>query len=78
MKIVHASPGYGSMLTEEQTTKFLTDKKLNLLLGTVDKNGDPFIHPGIVLGNYFLSKIPVILAKWSLFSIWYTKVFYKN
>jgi len=45
MKIVHASPGYGSMLTEEQTTKFLTDKKLNLLLGTVNKNGDPFIHP---------------------------------
>jgi len=45
MKIVHASPGYGFMLTEEQTTKFLTDKKLNLLLGTVDKNGDPFIHP---------------------------------
>ena len=45
MKIVHASPGFGSMLTEGQTTKFLTDKKLNLLLGTVDKNGDPFIHP---------------------------------
>ena len=45
MKIVHASPGFGSMLTEEQTIKFLTDKKLNLLLGTVDKNGDPFIHP---------------------------------
>ena len=45
MKIVHGSPGFGSMLTEEQTVKFLTDKKLNLLLGTVDKNGDPFIHP---------------------------------
>ena len=45
MKIVHASPGFGSMLTEEQTIKFLTDKKLNLLLGTVDKNSDPFIHP---------------------------------
>ncbi len=45
MKIVHGSPGFGSMLTEEQTTKFLIDKKLNLLLGTVDKNGDPFIHP---------------------------------
>ena len=45
MKIVHGSPGFGSMLTEEQTAKFLTDKKLNLLLGTVDKNGDPFIHP---------------------------------
>ena len=45
MKIVHGSPGFGSMLTEEQTAEFLTDKKLNLLLGTVDKNGDPFIHP---------------------------------
>jgi len=45
MKIVHGSPGFGSILTEEQTIKFLTDKKLNLLLGTVDKNGDPFIHP---------------------------------
>ena len=30
MKIVHGSPGFGSMLTEGQTTKFLTDKKLNL------------------------------------------------
>ena len=45
MKIVHGSPGFGSILTEEQTIKFLTEKKLNLLLGTVDKNGDPFIHP---------------------------------
>ena len=45
MKIVHASPGYGFKLTEEQTIDFLTNKKLNLLLGTVDKNGDPFIHP---------------------------------
>ena len=45
MKIVHGSPGFGAKLTEEQTVKFLTDKKLNLLLGTVDKNSDPFIHP---------------------------------
>ncbi len=45
MKIVHGSPGFGSILTEEQTIKFLTDKKLNLLLGTVDKNSNPFIHP---------------------------------
>jgi len=45
VKIVHGSPGFGSMLTEEQTVEFLTDKKLNLLLGTVGKNGDPFIHP---------------------------------
>ena len=45
MKIVHASPGFGLKLTQEQTIEFLTNKKLNLLLGTVDKNGDPFIHP---------------------------------
>jgi len=45
MKIVHGSPGFGSILTEEQTVEFLTDKKLKLLLGTVGKNGDPFIHP---------------------------------
>jgi len=45
MKIVHGSPGFGSILTEEQTVEFLTDRKLNLLLGTVGKNGDPFIHP---------------------------------
>ena len=45
MKIVHGSPGFGSMLTEEQTIEFLTDKKLNLLLGTVDKNSNQFIHP---------------------------------
>ena len=45
MKIVHGSPGFGSMLTEEQTVEFLTDKKLNILLGTVGKNSDPFIHP---------------------------------
>jgi len=45
MKIVHGSPGFGSKLTEEETVKFLTDKKLNLLFGTVDKNGEPFIHP---------------------------------
>jgi len=45
MKIVHGSPGFGSMLTEEQTVEFLTNKKLNLLLGTVDRSGDPLIHP---------------------------------
>ena len=45
MKIIHGSPGFGLELTQEQTIKFLTDKKLNLLLGTVDKNSNPFIHP---------------------------------
>ena len=45
MKIVHASPGFGSVLTEEQTVDFLTKSKLNLLLGTIDEIGDPNVHP---------------------------------
>ena len=34
MKIVHGSPGFGSQLTEEQTVKFLTDKKLSNMANT--------------------------------------------
>ena len=45
MKIVHASPGFGSKFTKEQTIDFLSHGKLNLLLGTVDENGDPNVHP---------------------------------
>ncbi len=44
MKIVHASPGFGSALTESQVTEFLSNSKLNLQLGTIDKNGEPNIH----------------------------------
>ncbi len=45
MKIVHASPGFGSKFTEEQTMDFLSNSKLNLLLGTIDDKGDPNVHP---------------------------------
>lgn len=45
MKIVHGSPGFGSLLTEPQTIDFLSNSKLNLLLGTVDRNGEPNVHP---------------------------------
>ena len=45
MKIFHGSPGFGSMLTEEQRVEVITDNNLKLLLGTVGKNGDTFIHP---------------------------------
>ena len=38
MKIVHGSPGFGSQLTEEQTVKFLTDKKLNLFSSKVNQS----------------------------------------
>jgi len=45
MKIVHASPGFGSELTETQTVDFLSKSKLNLLLGTIDESGEPNVHP---------------------------------
>ena len=45
MKIVHASPGFGSKFTEEQAMDFLSNSKLNLLLGTIDDKGDPNVHP---------------------------------
>ena len=45
MKIVHASPGFGSKLSEEQVKEFLENSKLNLLLGTVDEKGEPNVHP---------------------------------
>ncbi len=44
MKIVHASPGFGSALNEQQTIDFLSTSKLNLQLGTVDNNSEPNIH----------------------------------
>lgn len=45
MKIVHASPGFGTALTESQVIDFLSSSKLNLQLGTVDDTGKPNIHP---------------------------------
>ncbi len=45
MKIVHGSPGFGSKFTEEQAVKFLSEGKLNLLLGTIDDKGEPNVHP---------------------------------
>jgi len=45
LKIVHGSPGFGSVLTEDQVIDFLTKSKLNLLLGTIDDKGEPNVHP---------------------------------
>ena len=45
MKITHASPGIGSALSESQVNEFLTNSKLNLLLGTLDEKGEPNVHP---------------------------------
>jgi len=45
MEIKHASPGIGSALSESQVNEFLTNSRLNLLLGTIDSKGEPNIHP---------------------------------
>ena len=45
MIIKHASPGIGSALSESQVNEFLTNSRLNLLLGTIDSKGEPNIHP---------------------------------
>ena len=45
MKILHGSPGFGSMMSETQLIDFLTISKLNLHLGTIDDKGEPNIHP---------------------------------
>jgi general stress protein 26 len=45
MRILNASPGFGTQLTEVEIKNFLGDSKLNIHLGTVDNKGDPNIHP---------------------------------
>ena len=45
MKILNASPGFGSPLTEQEIQSFLSKSKLNVHLGTVDEKQDPNIHP---------------------------------
>jgi nitroimidazol reductase NimA-like FMN-containing flavoprotein (pyridoxamine 5'-phosphate oxidase superfamily) len=46
MKIVHATPGMGVSMNEEEVRNFLSTSKQNCRLATVDnENGDPNIHP---------------------------------
>ncbi len=45
MRIIHASPGFGTKLSESQANEFLTKSKLNLLLGTTDEKNEPNVHP---------------------------------
>jgi uncharacterized pyridoxamine 5'-phosphate oxidase family protein len=45
MKILNASPGFGSPLNEQEVKDFLTNSKLNVHLGTVDEKQEPNIHP---------------------------------
>ena len=45
MRILNASPGFGTQLTEEEIKNFLGNSKLNIHIGTIDNKGDPNIHP---------------------------------
>ena len=45
MRILNASPGFGSELTEDEIKNFLGNSKLNIHIGTIDNKGDPNIHP---------------------------------
>jgi general stress protein 26 len=45
MRILNASPSFGSTLNEQEIKDFLTNSKLNVHLGTVDEKNEPNIHP---------------------------------
>ena len=50
LKILNASPGFGTPLSEQEIKTFLTTKVLNLHLGTVDEKGHANVHP---VGYYY-------------------------
>jgi nitroimidazol reductase NimA-like FMN-containing flavoprotein (pyridoxamine 5'-phosphate oxidase superfamily) len=45
MRIYNASPGFGVPLTENEISHFLTNSKLNIHIGTLDRQEEPNIHP---------------------------------
>ena len=61
MKIINAIPGFGKLLTEQQIREFLGKSKLNLQLGTIDKSGEPNIHP--IWYNFENDKLYVVTSK---------------
>jgi general stress protein 26 len=45
MRIYNASPGFGAPLTENEISHFLTNSKLNIHIGTLNRQEEPNIHP---------------------------------
>ncbi len=45
MKIIHATPCMGAPMSEEELKNFLPTSKQNCRLATVEKDGDPNVHP---------------------------------
>jgi hypothetical protein len=50
MKLLHASPGFGVQLTENEIIEFMSHGKLNLHLGTIDVDN----YPNITLHGIFM------------------------
>ena len=62
LKILNASPGFGTPLNK-QVNDFLSNKVLNVHLGTVDENGHAIIHPAWYYYNPLNNKIYVETGK---------------
>jgi hypothetical protein len=65
LKILDASPGVGTPLTEQGIKDFLTNKVLNIHLGTVDESGHANIHPAWYYYDTSKEKIYVETGKHS-------------
>jgi general stress protein 26 len=65
LKILNANPGLGAPLNEQETKDFLTARKLDFHLGTVDEKGDANIHPAWYFYDPSTNKIYVETPKQS-------------
>jgi general stress protein 26 len=63
LKILNASPGFGTPLSEQELKDFLSNRVLNVHLGTVDENGHANIHPAWYYYNPLNDKIYVETGK---------------
>jgi general stress protein 26 len=65
LKILDGSPGFGAPLSEQETIDFLTNKDLNIHLGTVDEKGHANVHPAWYYYDKEKNKIYVETGKQS-------------
>ncbi len=63
MRILNASPGFGSPLTEQEIKDFLANSKLNLHLGTIDEKQEANIHPTWYYFDILTNKLYVETSK---------------
>lgn len=65
LKILDGSPGFGAPLSEQEAIDFLTNKDLNIHLGTVDEKGHANVHPAWYYYDKEKNKIYVETGKQS-------------